>query len=226
MMFRLLTWVSKSMGKIKGFFKKEIDLRIAKIITTVVSPVISSLVGFGVIYKEYVYNYHGLSLSWVGCAIVIVLASIGTLVYFLKSGKVSNWDISDRRQRPKVLALILFYDVVLVALTWLLGYYEALPILILFSLSIGLASFITLFWKVSFHTFSVTLVTLFVLFTYNRLVLYPLLLLPFIVAWTRITLKKHLPMQAIGGIVLALLTTAAWTLFPVLKRVFESLISR
>ena len=207
----------------KGLFTKEVDIKISKVLTQIISPVVSSVIGLYVLYKEYIYAYHGPSYSWVITVTGIFFASIGTLYFFLRNGKVSNWDISDRRQRPKVLALFMCYVAILVASTWILGYYEALPFLILFTASLALASVITLYWKVSFHTFAVTLCTMFVLLTYNRPELYFLVILPFITAWTRIVLRKHTPAQAVGGIALALFTTSAWILFPVLKRIVERL---
>ncbi len=212
------------MGKKKGLFTTEVDIKIARILTTAISPVSAALLACVILYREYIVPYHGTSPSWLILVSCIVAATIGTLFFFLRSGKISNWDISDRRQRPKVLLLVLIYDLVLVTGTWILGLSQATAVLILFSFSLGLASLITLVWKVSFHTFSVTLVTMFSLFTFNEYRFYPFLLIPFLIAWTRIVLKKHSPAQAVGGIALAIATTSTWALFPIIKRLLERIV--
>lgn len=201
------------MGKAENLFSRKAGIKIAQILTTVFSPLISALVGAIVLYQSYIYPNYGASIEWLTVVALIFVVSIVTFIYFLKSGNVSNWDISDRKQRPKVLLLIIIYNMVLVLATWQFKLYQALPFLIFFMFSLLLASLITLFWKVSFHTFSITLCMFFMLFTYKRIELIWLVLLPPIIAWTRIILKKHTNAQAIGGILLAILTVSFWELY-------------
>lgn len=209
----------------KGLFTHEVDEKIAHILTLIISPTVASIVGIIVLYREYIHKYHGLAIPWLMTVGVIFLLTFGTLFYFYKRGQISNLDISDRRQRPKVLALFMVYVCILVAATWIMGYHEAIRILSLFTVSLAFATLITLFWKVSFHTFAVTLCVLFLLLTYSHSFLYLLFILPFVTAWTRIVLRRHTPAQAIGGIALALFTIPAWAFFSLLMELITRISS-
>lgn len=190
--------------------RNPLQIRIATVLTRLISPVTATLLGLIVIFREYISTGTDMAYNWLIVALGFVAIAIVTMVIFLRTGIVSNWDITDRKERPKVLFILTGYFAILIVITALLGYTSAVPILSILTASMFVATFITLFWKISFHTFAVTLFTLFVIGTYNEPYLLPLLVLPFITAWTRIVLKRHTQLQAMGGILLGLGVFATW----------------
>ena len=184
----------------------------AEILTRILSPITATIVGLAVIYSTYITQAERPGYIWLIAAFGFFVAAILTLVVFYKTGLVSNWDITDRSQRPRFLALISFYIVILLLITYLLGYSEAMPVLTFLALSLVIASVITLFWKISFHTFAVTLCVLLLVVTTNEPYTLFLLILPIITAWTRVTLGKHTQIQAFGGILLGIVMLWMWNI--------------
>jgi membrane-associated phospholipid phosphatase len=189
---------------------------IATILTNVFSPITATLLGMIVIYFRYVQSASDPGYDWLFTALVMVILSVGTLVLFMKYKLISDWDITKREQRPKVLALICIYLVILTIFTIKLGHTRAAPILMLMTTGMIFASFITLFWKISFHTFIVTLFVMILFVTYKSPWILFLLVVPFITAWTRIYLGKHTWKQALGGILLGLGIGVMWLVISLL----------
>jgi len=198
--------------KIVNKKNNELVTIVTTFLTRAISPLTTSFLAVGIIYREYILPEEGSTHIWLLAAAAILFLSIATMLLFMKLKLVSNWDITDRTQRPKLLAVMLLYLFALVGVTWKLGYTGAIPVLSLLVFSMLVASLITLLWKISFHTFCVTLACLFIIFTYDSPYLYALLIVPWITAATRIYLKKHTPLQAISGILLALTIVLMWVL--------------
>jgi len=134
------------------------------------------------------------------------------LIFFaisFKLGWVSDIDLSDRRQRP--VYLIVFIAGLLIASAIL--YFLHVPLKFFVYTFSGLVmtvvtTFITLFWKISFHTAVATsVVTAIVILGGARYI--PLFLLIPIIGWARVTLKKHTLGQVVGGFLVALIVTEA-----------------
>lgn len=206
--------------------KSPILTTVAIIFTNIFSPITATFLGMLIIYSRYVWSATEQGYDWLITAFIILVLSVGTLIIFMKYKLISDWDITKREQRPKVLALICVYLVILTMVTIYLGYTRAGPILMLMTTGMIFASFITLFWKISFHTFTVTLLVMILFITYKSPLILPLLIIPLITAWTRIYLKKHTWKQALGGILLGLVVGGMWLLisFLVILSIFEFLI--
>ena len=202
------------MRKIRKTQNKTVET-IAEVTTRILSPVTSLLIGIIIVFREYVSTGSHMAYDWLAVAIGMLLLAVGTLIIFMKTGLVSNWDITDRKQRPKFLGLVTVYIVILILITAWMGYVGALPILFLLAIAVAIATAITLFWKVSFHTFAVTLITLLISAKYCENYVYLLLVLPFITAWSRIVLGKHTIYQAFGGIILGIAVMWLWLILPV-----------
>lgn len=189
-------------------------MRTATVLTYLLSPITASAAGLFIIYHEYVSQNGQSAYDWLLCAMLVLALAVGTLLILLKAKLVSNFDITERSQRPRLLGIIAVLFAGLMIATYKMGYVHAIPILSLLTLAFLVSSAITFFWKVSFHTFTVTLCVILVISTYRHSYLYALLVIPFIVAWTRVFLNKHTLPQAVGGIILAVFILFAWTLIP------------
>ena len=190
--------------------------KVAEILTRILSPITALFLGIIIVFFEYVSTEPHYAFDWLAVAIVVLILAVATLLLFMKTGLVSNWDITDRKQRPKFLGLVSVYILILVFITAKMGYISALPILTLLATGVIIATIITLFWKVSFHTFAVTMIVLLVIAKYGEsYMMYLLLALPFLAAWSRVVLGKHTLYQAIGGIFLGIAVLWLWLILPV-----------
>lgn len=189
---------------------------IAAILTNVFSPITATFLGMLIIYFRYVRSATDPGYDWLFAALFMLILSVGTLMIFMKYKLITDWDITKREQRPKLLALICIYLIILTIVTIKLGHAKAGQIVMLITTGIVFGSFITLFWKISFHTFTVTLLVMILLITYKSPWTLLLLAVPFITAWTRIYLKKHTWKQALGGILLGLGIGVMWLVISLL----------
>lgn len=132
------------------------------------------------------------------------------LIFFAvtyKLGWVSDIDLSDREDRP--IYLIVF--VLGLAVASIILYWLKVPLKFFVYTFSGLimsiiTTLITLKWKISFHTaITTSVVTAITILGGARYA--PLFLLIPIIAWARVTLKKHTVHQVIGGFLVAWFVT-------------------
>jgi hypothetical protein len=187
----------------KSITCKEITTKIAIILTSIFSPVTSCLLIAFLIYHEAVPHDTTSLLLWVGLLSMTSLSIYLIMKHFIKTGKISDWSISKRSQRPRIFFIMLFFMVSINLITYLAGYHLAAEYLFLPTIGFTLAFLITTIWKISIHTFSVSLAVGFIILLYATPYATALIVLPLITAWTRVILKKHTISQALGGIALA-----------------------
>ena len=142
----------------------------------------------------------------------ILLPVLCVRVWFIKTKRVSDWDISNRRERivPLIILLgfdILFYCIVLqfhnqvlsslflLFVAWMIGFF-----------------FITVFWKISGHASIITLAIMILVAWYGKN-WWPLFLLIPVVSWSRVVLKHHTLAQVIAGVVYSLCIIILYSLY-------------
>ena len=126
-----------------------------------------------------------------------------------KLGWVDDLDLTNRKDRPLYLVVFIFS---LIAALVLLFFLHAPLKFIVYTLS-GLlmtiaTTIITLYWKISFHT-AVTTSVVTAITILGGLRFSPLFILVPIIAWARVTLKKHTFWQVVGGFAVAFAITEA-----------------
>jgi len=130
----------------------------------------------------------------------IWLIPVAISVYFLrKNGLISDWSLTKQRERHVFNLVVLIWGV----LTFLAAASFQLLVLVnylgLILIWFGLFTLLTLRWKVSAHTSTLTLfVLLLYMLTGGGLMMG--LMGIFLVSWTRLRRKKHTIEQVIGGI--------------------------
>lgn len=136
------------------------------------------------------------------------------LIFFALSYKlhwISDVDLTKRSERPAFLIVFTVSLAVASMIMYLLHAPEKFVIYIFSGLiMVILASIITFYWKISFHTMVITSVISAIVII-GGLRFWPFFLLIPIIAWARIVLKKHSLYQAIGGSLLSAAIT--WTVF-------------
>lgn len=104
---------------------------------------------------------------------------------------ISNWDVTDRKERPKLLWSMLLLEVLA---SVLLGTSVLIPFIALF---IGFA-IITHFWKISGHMMAVALAAGMIIQRFGWGA-WPVIICVPIVLWARVAGKYHTVAQAIAG---------------------------
>jgi len=128
------------------------------------------------------------------------------LIFFAvsyKLGWVSDIDMTERKERPLFLVVFVASLFVLSITLYLLKVPEKFFIYVFSGLIMtSIASIITLYWKISFHT-AITGSVVTAILMLGGLRFWPLFFLTPIVGWSRVILGKHSFWQVTGGTLLA-----------------------
>ncbi len=153
--------------------------------------------------------FAGSSVVW-GSISVFILFGIGlpTLYVFwlVKKKLVSDFHIPIRSQRIRPMVFMLVTTVISIFL--LIGLHTPRFVMILSLAAFGqliIIFMITLKWKISGHAAAVSTFSALCWLFYGSLAGFVFILIP-IVIWARLRLKRHTPLQTLGGTVLGLLT--------------------
>ena len=146
-------------------------------------------------------------LSWI--VVTLVLLSLLPLLYgafVYKTKRISNADITDRKERVLPFFIITFVYGVYLLVTILFDAPWIFKTLATHYFILALIlSLVTIWWKVSVHTAGATLFValLAILIGSQALILSPLIILT---GWLRITMKSHNFGQVLGGVIVVLLS--------------------
>lgn len=132
--------------------------------------------------------------------IAMILPPVALLSWALVTGRVGDWDVSNRPQRVKALAVFFVMILVDLLLVKIFGNAELVKLFLLFLIWFLGFFAITLFWKISGHVSSNALATELFIYWYG-LGWWPILLIVPLVAWARVVTKNHTLGQVIVGAV-------------------------
>ncbi len=127
------------------------------------------------------------------------LPPLAFLFWAIKTRRVSNWDLTNRRQRVRAFVVFLGLLGVDFILIQMFGNAYLVQLFLFFFFWFAGFFAITLFWKISGHTSALTLATLFILqwFGWDWS---PILLTIPLVAWARVKRKNHTVAQVVAGV--------------------------
>lgn len=181
----------------------------ARTISTIFNPFLTATALF--IIVSHAFAHHSTPQFWVYSTVGVLCFTIAPLtfvLYLYLTGRISDFDMSERPERERVFAgFVVIYlvaaislslaraPVQLQAITW--GYWgTALATMV-----------ITRWWKISTHAFGIAgpFAAMFVLFNFQPL---PYVALVPLVLWARVYLRSHTVGQVLGGAALAIANTA------------------
>lgn len=130
----------------------------------------------------------------------IIVPPLLALVGALRNKTISNWDISNRKQRVWALGIFFLFLIFDYFLIRALGI-TSLSRLFLFLSIVFLGFFlVTLVWKMSGHLTFATIFVGIIIYLFGGFFWILLVMLPFL-SWSRVILKRHTVGQVIGGMV-------------------------
>lgn len=177
---------------------------IARFISFIFNPVLVILfVPFLLLYKSTGDIYS--ALGWTSYTAFFVLAMIMFIIYSVKKKVFTDMDVSKREQRP-----LLFFVSIICASVYLAGLFllhaPQLLFVITFGIIVGIivASIVNTQIKASIHVATISALIFTLAMGYDGIYRLLLLLIP-LVAWSRITIKRHTLLETIAGGVLGIL---------------------
>jgi len=176
----------------------------ARLISIVASPlVITAPIAFALVYKGTSDTYYALTWTVVSMLFAVTVALF--VLYGVRRGFFSDFDISIREQRKPVFVfaglVAIFY---FLAIFFLKGPIILMATLGAFMLGILFNSFINTRIKSSIHLAVFSSFVTVLGFLYGGLFWVLALFIP-LVAWSRITLKRHTLQETIAGTLLGLI---------------------
>ena len=179
-------------------------LKISKNISNCFNPLFSLLLYFLYVTVKFETIESGLK-KFAIIFLVIILPISYWIFRRVKSGKYSDADVSDREQRKSlyyfIIAALILFNVISYIVNKKLDSVMLYLLLLLFLMQIS-----NFFIKSSMHT-ALNIFTAALFFSQNHTFGIIWLLISFLVAVTRIILKKHTPYEVISGAVIAVLVS-------------------
>ncbi len=133
-------------------------------------------------------------------AVMVLMIGLpaGLVVFFIKKKWITDWDMSERSERPR--ALLALFTIETVSM-FVLGRAADSSLFFYFLLFISwMVGFIviTYFWKISGHSGISALATGYVVMKFG-MAWWPLLFIVALVSWSRVVRKNHTVAQVIAG---------------------------
>ncbi|MEK9143163.1 MAG: hypothetical protein AAB481_00850 [Patescibacteria group bacterium] len=133
--------------------------------------------------------------------LVITIFMLGIpLVLRLLYRRNGDWDISQRVDRPKALAVLLVLGLINIALAAVWDIPGLTQLFVLYEVWMAGFLVISLFWKISGHAGGIALGTGLIILWYGW-IWWPLLLLVPLMGWARVATKNHTTLQVLAGAV-------------------------
>ena len=188
--------------------------KLAKLISDMLNPFLVSFVVIVLLSFESTSRTSD-ALKWSSISVALsVLPVLAVVIYLVRIKKLDGIFINPRRQRHKIYLLATALAVVGCVVLSCMGAPELLVATFVAGLtSIVIFAVINFWWKISLHTAFVAASVTIMIIVYSPLGALTLLLF-LLVAWSRLELKLHSPMQiAIGAALSALLVVIVFWLF-------------
>lgn len=146
-------------------------------------------------------------MRWRFLALLLVVDALLPAVFMvwsLKTGRISDWDVSKKEERRELYFFTVFAHLFGVVLAFLIGKYVLFEILLIWWSLAVIVAVITIFWKISVHAgVNAALVSFFNHF-YGWDRYWWLVGILILVLWARVRSKRHNWAQVLVGAILAL----------------------
>ena len=193
--------------KVVGIRRHRAAVEFAKALSTIFNPFICASALFVIVshaFSTSTKEFWVLSVMSIG---LFTIAPLVSLLVLYVTGRISDFDMSDRFEREKIFLVIVAID--LLAAIWLTLIHAPTQIIAIawgyWGTALG-TMMITRYWKISTHAFGITgpFAVMFALFKLQPL---PYVELVPLVCWARVYLRAHTISQVLAGAALAVAST-------------------
>jgi membrane-associated phospholipid phosphatase len=180
---------------------------LARILSTIFNPFLTAFALFVILAdigaKDTLDFWRLLFVSTFFLSIAPMLYVFGLYA----TDRISDLDMSVRREREMVFTTFVVFDMLGVAALWIIHAPRLMIAAMLgYLVSTLIVQYITRYWKISTHAIGITAPLTALTLIYGRQPLPFMVLIP-MVCWARVYLKAHTVMQVLAGVALAILTT-------------------
>lgn len=169
----------------------------ANFVSTLFSPALT--VFYGVVLCSSSVDHPSMFLWTFYFMLLFVLPPTGYILYLMRRGEVTDFHMSVRGERVKPLCVVFLYTLFAILLYRFSGGPDALVMMGFSGLvAVGFVTLISLYWKVSGHCAAMGGLAA-VAFGYHDGLVLLLVSLAVLVAWSRIRLGRHTPLQTLAG---------------------------
>jgi membrane-associated phospholipid phosphatase len=193
--------------KVVGLRQHRAAVEFAKALSTIFNPFLCAAVMFVIVSHAFSSSTRAFWVLSAASILLYTVAPLVTLLYLYITGRISDFDMTDRYEREKIFLVIVVIDLLaaiaftgagapvqIVAIAW--GYWATALVTMI----------ITRYWKISTHAFGITgpFAVMFLLFKLQPLPYVPLVAL---VMWARLYLRAHTLAQVLTGAGVAIAST-------------------
>lgn len=170
-----------------------------KLISFILNPVFIMVILYimGLIFFKFTF-FEKLSIS-----IFQLVIPIAVFSYHLYKGKI-DFDLTERTTRIPLLVVALACFGAGAIITYIGGHTAELKLELGILFTFLIFTLITTHWKISFHSFVLTVFFVLNIRYVSELFIYPAFVIIPMIMYARLYLKKHTPMQTIAGTLLGL----------------------
>ena len=183
----------------------------ARTLSTIFNPFLSATVLFVIVARAFSTSVRQFwELSFAGL-LFFAVAPVLCIFYLYLSGRISDFDMSDRMERRRaMLAFVVTYLAAAAFLGWVHAPKQLIAVTWGYVGAAAAIMVITRWWKISTHAFGITgpFAALFLLFNLQPL---PYVIVVPLVWWARIYLRSHTFAQVFAGAAVAVIST--WLFF-------------
>lgn len=196
-------------------------LRVAKAISFFLGPVFVLLPIPYILVERFTQDYF-YALKWAVFSYAFIVAVALFVIIGVFLGVFSNFDVSKREQRPLLFSFSAFAIFCYLLSLYFLDGPKVLFIAV-FAIILGLIIIVIVnrWIKASIHVATATSVLLFISVVYKGYFFLLLFLIP-LLAWARVKMKEHTPLEAVIGSVLGIVITLI--VYAISKKFFISFI--
>jgi len=179
---------------------------LARLISFLSSPLVLFLpTPFILVFKETGNIFY--SLKWTFFSYIFLFSVIFFVLLGMLVGFFSDYDVSKKEERPKLFAFVGIITFLYLGSLILLSGPKVLY-LVIFGIILGVftISLVNNWIKASIHTATVSAFTLSLVILFGYMFIPALLLIP-AMAWARVKIKKHTPLETLAGGFLGVILT-------------------
>jgi membrane-associated phospholipid phosphatase len=181
---------------------------LARILSTIFNPFLTALALFVIL--AHIGAKDTLDF-WRLLFVSTFFTSLGPMLYVFwlyATDRISDLDMSLRREREMVFSAFVVFDALGAAGLWLVHAPRLMIAAMLgYLVSTLIVQYITRYWKISTHAIGITAPLAAMTLLYGRQPIPFMVLVP-MVCWARVYLRAHNVMQVVAGVALAIATTS------------------
>lgn len=175
-------------------------------IANIISNVFNAYIGILLSYILVIFVDNNNIPNWISIIVLSTIILSIVPIFFKQLGLISDFEVSNRKERPLYNLAMLIPTLVIISIALSTNSYLFLITSIIIFLSIAILGIVSIFWKMSGHLLSLSIlfsIASILFFKWYLPIIFLIILIS--VAWSRVELKRHTILQTIIGSITGIL---------------------